>query len=314
MSMIGGQTRETKSQAEASRRFDFVLDGLAAMWRDRSGRFSALRLAAFVLALAPALWLATALALGAAGARPIETALDVTGLWTIRFLILTLCVTPLRRIFGWTRLSKLRRMLGLTAAAYAGLHFLLFLTHQNFDLIRAATEIALRIYLTIGFLALAGLAALSVTSTDRWIRSLGPRWNRLHQLVYPITGVALLHFMMQAKFDVQDAVFYVGLFGLLIAYRTLARRRIALTPLTLALLAAAAIPLTMALEIGWHAVATSAEIEAIWAMNFAFSYGWAPAWQVGFAGMALAIATGLHRLFGRASAVAKPSRAEGERA
>lgn len=300
--MISSQTQARRRAAFPADRSPFRPSAVAAAWRDRSGAFSWLRLCVFLLALAPALWLAAALSLGAAGARPIETALDVTGLWTVRFLILSLAATPLMRVFERPRLIRVRRMLGLTAAVYAGLHFSLFLTHQNFDLLRAATEIATRIYLTIGFVALAGLAALSITSTDRWIRKLGARWRRLHQLVYPITALALLHFLMQSKFDVGQAAFYVGLFGLLMGCRLLIWRRVALSPLHLAAVSLLAVPLTMALELAWHAAATDAMLEYIWGANFELGAGLAPSWRVGGVGLALALAAALTRFVSRRAA------------
>lgn len=283
-----------KSRAPARPVAD-LFAGLSAAWRDRSGRFSALRLAAFLLALAPGLWLLAALAFGAAGPKPVETTLNVTGVWTVRFLLLSLCVTPFRRIFGWGKLIQIRRMLGLTAASYAGLHFSAFVYQQNFDLLSVGSEIALRVYLAIGFLALAGLAVLAVTSTDRWIRKLGARWGRLHALAYPIGVLALLHFMMQSKADAAEATFMVGLFALLMAYRLLARRRIELSPAALALLAVAAVPAIMGFELAWYAAMTTVPVERVWEANFYFDGEWRPAWRVALTGLAVALAALIFR-------------------
>ena len=262
--------------------------GLAVAWRDRSGRFSWLRLAAFLLVLGPGLWLALLLATGGAGVEPIETALDITGVWTVRFLLLSLAVTPLRRVLRWNKLIQIRRMLGLAAAVYVGLHFGFYLLDQGLDLVRAFSEIFLRFYLTIGFAALAGLAILAATSTDRWIRRLGTGWNLLHRLAYPIAALALWHFLLQSKLDAAEATWMAGLFALLMAYRLAARWRVELTPLRLALLAVVSIPLVMGFELLWYATATSLPIELVWGANFDFAGALRPAWLTGIAGLALA--------------------------
>ncbi len=138
--------------------------------------------------------------------------------------MVSLAVSPLRRIGQWNKLIAVRRMLGVAVLAYAAAHFALYVVDQKFDIVRVASEIVLRFYLTIGFVALLGLMALGATSTDAMIRRLGAQgWNRLHGLVYVIGILALLHFMIQSKLDVSQPVLMVGLFLLLMGQRLLAR-------------------------------------------------------------------------------------------
>src|SRR3954453_2198234 len=159
-------------------------------WKDRNGRTAPLKLAVFIALFVPALWVAVAFASGWLGARPLNEAIHQLGLWTIRLIFLALAVTPLRHILQWSRLLVVRRMVGVAPFAYAIGHLGLYATDQAFDLAKIATEIAVRIYPTIGFAAVIGLATLAATSTDGMIRRLGARrWQRLHRLVY---AVALL--------------------------------------------------------------------------------------------------------------------------
>ncbi|HEX2150490.1 MAG TPA: ferric reductase-like transmembrane domain-containing protein, partial [Stellaceae bacterium] len=143
---------------------------MAYPWKDRNGRTAPLKLAVFIALFVPALWIAVAFAFGWLGPRPFDEAIHQLGLWTIRLIFLALAITPLRHILQWSRLLLVRRMIGVAAFAYAIGHLGLYAADQAFDLTKIATETALRIYLTIGFAAVLGLAALAATSTDGMIR------------------------------------------------------------------------------------------------------------------------------------------------
>ncbi len=144
-------------------------------------------------------------------------------------------------------------MVGVAAFAYASAHLSLYVVDQHFDLAHAASEIALRFYLTIGFVAWLGLAALTATSTDAMIRRLGPKWRTLHSLVYGIGVLALLHFMIQAKADVTEPVIMTGFFLVLMLFRTAVKRQVA--PWAAAVLSVVlATPLTALIEAGWYAL------------------------------------------------------------
>lgn len=226
-------------------------------WLDRQGRFSALRAVAFALVLVPALILAADAWTGQLGSKPWTRAVHDTGTWAVRLLLVTLAVSPIRRIFDWGKLLGIRRMLGLSVLAYAGAHLALYCIDLAFDWGLIVSEIVKRFYLIVGITALAGLVALGVTSTDGMIRRMGAqRWQRLHNLVYAITMLALLHFALQSKIDVTQPVLICGLFALLMAYRGLDRLRIAPAAPILAVIALATGLATALCETAWYAFAT----------------------------------------------------------
>jgi methionine sulfoxide reductase heme-binding subunit len=191
-------------------------------WNDYGGRLSPLKLTVFVALFVPAGWVAFAYGFHLLGARSLTEALHQIGLWTIRLIFLALAVTPLRQILQWPRLILVRRMTGVAAFAYVLMHFSLYAADQMFDLGKVASEIALRIYLTIGFTALLGLAALAATSTDGMVRRLGGRrWQRLHRLVYAIAVLAVVHYCFQSKLDRWEPTIMAGLLFWLLGYRLL---------------------------------------------------------------------------------------------
>jgi len=193
------------------------------IWRDRRGRISALRIAALLLLLLP---LAKAIADGgeiAYGARPINELIHRAGFWALVFLGLTLAVSPFRRILRASNLVDIRRMLGVGAFCYIAAHLALFFADEGYDITKTAHEITHRWYLIIGATAWLGLAALAATSTDAMVRRLGGlRWRRLHQIVYAIALLALIHYFQQTKADITVPTFAASLFLWLLAYRVVA--------------------------------------------------------------------------------------------
>ena len=193
-----------------------------ALWHDRRGRFSPLRAATLAVLVAPALALAYFTLSHDLGPRPRTEAIHEVGLWAIRFLMLSLFVTPLRRIARYAPLVDVRRMIGVAAYLYIALHFALYIADQMFDLGKVASEIALRYYLTIGFTAWLGLATLAATSNDYMVRRLGGiRWRRLHWLVYPVAVLGTIHYFMQSKLEVFEPTVLGGVFIWLMLYRML---------------------------------------------------------------------------------------------
>jgi methionine sulfoxide reductase heme-binding subunit len=191
-------------------------------WNDYNGRLSPLKLSTFLALFVPAIWVLGAYGCGMLGARPLNEAIHEIGLWTIRLIFLALLVTPLRQIVNWPRLILVRRMVGVAAFAYALGHFALYAASQMFDFAKISSEILLRVYLTIGFAALLGLAALAATSTDGMMRRLGGRrWQLLHRLVYVIAMLAVIHYCFQAKLDRWEPTVMAGLLGWLLGYRLL---------------------------------------------------------------------------------------------
>ena len=197
------------------------------LWRDARGRLSALRIAALVLLLLP-----IALAFTAPwtseefNARPFNDLTHRAGYWTLMFVIISLAVTPLRRIARYGALVDVRRMIGVGAFCYAVAHILFNIANEKFNVAKVATEIVLRLYLTIGFISFLGLTALAVTSTDGMVRRLGGRrWQKLHQLIYVIVLLALVHFFQQTKLNVWWPTLIAGLVGWLLGYRIMVRGR-----------------------------------------------------------------------------------------
>jgi len=259
------------------------------LWHDRQGRFSPLKLVVLLGVLAPGLWVGWKLYAGLLGPKPINAALHEIGLWSVRLLLLTLAITPLRLITGQNRLILVRRMLGVASFAYVVIHLALYIVDQNFNLLRVASEIVLRFYLLIGFAGLIGLAALAATSTDAMIRRLGAaRWNRLHRLVYPIALLALWHGALQSKIDASEHIIMTGLFLALMAVRAM-RGRMPVNVLTLLGLAVLALVATALVEVRWYALATGIPARRIFDANFMLALQPRPALVVGMIVMSLPV-------------------------
>ena len=184
----------------------------------------------FVACSLPLLWL-VARTFGVAGlglgANPVSELIHQLGLWGLRLLLATLCVSPLAVTLRKPRLLQLRRMLGLFAFTYLSLHFLAWLVlDQSLRPAAIAADLVKRPYITVGFTALLLLVPLAVTSTDRWMRRLGRRWHALHRLIYPAAVLGCWHFWWQVKADWREpAVYAVALAGLLAWRWRRARRR-----------------------------------------------------------------------------------------
>ena len=155
------------------------------------------------------------------GANPIDEITDQTGIWTLRLLLITLAVTPVRRLTGWNRLIQLRRMLGLFAFFYGSLHFLTYIWLDQFFVIEdIIADVMDRPFITVGFASFVLLIPLAVTSTTAMIRRLGGKWwQRLHRLVYAIAIGGVVHYLWLVKADIQQPLLYGGILGVLLAYR-----------------------------------------------------------------------------------------------
>jgi sulfoxide reductase heme-binding subunit YedZ len=258
-------------------------------WRDRTGAFSPFKAIVFAALFIPALLLAQAAWEHALGPKPWQAATHDSGTWAIRLLLLSLLVTPSRQVLRQARLAEVRRMVGVACFAYALLHLGLYAGDQGFDLAKVGSEIVRRIYLTIGFVALAGLAALAATSTDAALRRLGgASWRRLHRLVYPLAALALVHFTLQSKADVTEPMLMAGLFAWLMGYRAIAPEGGAPGVAALAGLAMAAAAATATVEFAWYALATGIDPWRVLAANLDVAFGFRPAVWVGIAGLVAA--------------------------
>ena len=155
-------------------------------------------------------------------ANPIEYITHFTGDWSLIFLLATLSVTPLRKIFGWNEVIKLRRMLGLFAFFYVLLHFSTYIVLDHFfDFQRIVKDVYKRPYVTAGFTGFVLMVPLAITSTAAMIRRLGKRWQQLHRLVYVAAIAGVVHFYWLVKADIRRPVQYGAILALLLGYRLL---------------------------------------------------------------------------------------------
>jgi methionine sulfoxide reductase heme-binding subunit len=174
----------------------------------------------FTLALIPLAWLIYAAFYGGLGVNPIETVTRTLGDWALRFLLITLAVTPLRRLTGWRWPIRFRRMLGLYAFFYTTLHLSSYIVlDQFFYWPEIWSDIIKRPYITVGMLSFLMLIPLAITSTSGMMRRLGKNWQRLHRLVYPIAIGGVLHYYMLVKADTREPMLYAGILLLLLLAR-----------------------------------------------------------------------------------------------
>ena len=264
--------------------------------REKSGRWSPEKIIAFAGACIPALWLAWRAWNGDLNpARPVNEAIHSIGNYTIWLIVLSLAISPARRLFNAPKLINMRRTLGVTAFCYAVVHLTLYIVQEKYDFLKVTTEIVLRIYLTIGFVALVGLTALAITSTDGMVKRLGgERWNRLHKLVYPIAVLGIIHFMMQTKVDITESVMVGGFVIWLLGYRAMHRYVGAVGTISQIALTLIASALTAFAEAAWYGATTgvmwwrvfSANLDAdIWSLSFR------PAQWVLIVGLAVTLAS-----------------------
>jgi len=226
------------------------------------------------------------------GARPLNDVIHRTGFWTLVFLAVTLAVTPLRSIARYGQLIDVRRMLGVGTFCYAAAHIALYVADQSYDVAKIVHEITHRVYLIIGMAALLGLAVLAITSTDGMIRRIGPlRWRRLHQAIYGIALLAIIHYFQQTKADVTVPVFVASLFGWLIGYRIVAwwQDRAELSTLSLLALSVTVALLTFAGEAIGIGLAFGVSPLRVLDTVFDFDAGIRPGWQVLAAGLAVVV-------------------------
>lgn len=160
------------------------------------------------------------------GANPIEELIHRLGIWGLNFLLITLAVTPLRRLTGKGWLLRFRRMLGLFAFFYVLMHFLTYAgLDQRFDLSVIFEDIAERPFITVGFTAFLLLIPLAATSTNAMMKRLGRRWQKLHRLVYVIAILGVVHFYWQVKLDTLEALVYAAILAVLLGYRLKGRKK-----------------------------------------------------------------------------------------
>ena len=174
----------------------------------------------FLLALVPFVLLLVRGWKNELGANPIETVTHITGIWTIRFLVITLAITPLRKLTGQAILIRFRRMLGLFTFFYASMHLLTYIwLDQYFDWPFIIKDITEHPYVIVGFTTFLILFSLAVTSPRFMVRKMGKNWKKLHRLIYPAAFLASFHFLWLVKSDIREPLLYFALFTILMLLR-----------------------------------------------------------------------------------------------
>jgi len=173
----------------------------------------------FLAALSPFLWLLFRALTDRLTVNPIEDITLTTGIWALRMLVISLAITPLRRLSGWNRVIPYRRTFGLFAFFYAALHLATYFLDQGFGLEFIVADVLKRRFITVGMLAFVLMVPLAITSTKGWIRRLGKRWVTLHRLVY-ISGIlAVVHYLWKVKISAGPPVYYAVIVGVLLGLR-----------------------------------------------------------------------------------------------
>ena len=181
------------------------------------------KVAVFFLCLMPTAWLAFAALTDRLSANPIRDITQDTGAWALRFLLLTLCVTPFRKLTGWNEVIRYRRMLGLYAFFYGLVHFLTYAgLDQLFSIPDIVRDVYKRPFITAGFSAFVVMIPLAITSTKKWIARLGgKRWQWLHRLTYVGAIAGVVHYLWLVKADIQRPLIYGLLLSILLGFRVL---------------------------------------------------------------------------------------------
>jgi methionine sulfoxide reductase heme-binding subunit len=175
----------------------------------------------FLACLGPLAWLVYNAFWGDLGANPVELITNTTGIWTLRFIAVTIAITPIRWVTKWNPIINFRRMIGLFAFFYGTLHFLIyFILDRSLIFDDLWEDIVKRPYITVGFTGFVLMIPLALTSTTAWIRRLGgARWNLLHKLVYVTAVLGVIHYWWKVKLDVTDPMIYAGIVSVLLGSR-----------------------------------------------------------------------------------------------
>ena len=264
-------------------------------WTDRKGRLHPLRAVVFGLLLLPAFWLAIRWTGNMLGPERTNAAIHSSGYATIWILLASLAVTPAKVLSGMPNLAVIRRMMGNAALLYACLHVTLYCLDQHWKLLTIAAELVKRFYLTIGLIALIGLAVLGFTSTDGWLRWLGRTWKQIHRVVYVLAVLGVIHYVLQSKLDVSQAMLAGGVLTWLLLWRALPTGADRAWAPLLGLSLAAALT-TLALEYVWYRFGTHANPVRVVLGEFDVSYGLHPAGQVLLLGVLATVGAELRRL------------------
>jgi len=265
-------------------------------WQDR-GRFSWLKAVTLALAFVPALWIVYQVRTGQFGPVPLGGMTYWSGLWATAILLMALAVTPATTVFRWRRLIIVRRMVGVTALAYTVAHIVIYFALRFWDFVHIAHEMVVRLSLIVATVATVGLIALGVTSFDAAVRRMGAqRWNRLHNWIYVITALALLHYLLSPG-EFPEQYLLSGMFFWLMAWRVLNRRGRGADAGVLAMLAIVSCLFTALLEALWTWAYHGYPPAGTLANNFSLVLGVSPAWEVLGLGLLIALVSAVVHKF-----------------
>jgi sulfoxide reductase heme-binding subunit YedZ len=259
-------------------------------WQDRKHGFSWLKAGAFALMFLPAIWLLYQIGTEQFGPVPLGGMTYWSGLWATALLMLALAITPAATIFRWSRLIIVRRMIGVTALAYTIAHIIIYFALRLWNFASIAHEMATRVSLILATVATAGLIALGATSLDAAVRRMGAKgWQRLHNTVYVISALALIHYLLSP--DIYPEQYLMsGMFFWLMVWRVMNSRGLGVDARALAILAVASCLFTALLEAGWIWAYHGFEPAGTLDNNFTLDLGLSPAWKILVLGLLVALA------------------------
>jgi methionine sulfoxide reductase heme-binding subunit len=259
-------------------------------WQDGTQGFSWLKAGTFVLMFVPAISLIHDVAAGEFGPVPLGGLTYWSGVWATAFLLLALAITPTVTIFRWRRLIIVRRTVGVTALAYTIAHIIIYFALRLWNFAFIANEIVTRLSLIVATVSTIGLIALGTTSVDAAVRRMGAKgWQQLHNTVYVVTALALLHYLLSRGLF-PDQFLMSGIFFWLMVWRALDRRGHGASAGALALLAVASGLFTAVLEVGWIWAFRGYALAEIFSIYFTPILGIPPAWTILALGLLIAIA------------------------
>jgi methionine sulfoxide reductase heme-binding subunit len=247
-------------------------------WQDRNGRFSWLKATIFGLMFLPAIWIVYQVATREFGPTPLAGMTYWSGVWATAILLFALAVTPAMTILRWRHLLVVRRMIGVTALVYTIAHMVIYFALRFWDFVSIANEMVTRLSLIVATISTLGLIPLGVTSVDSAVRRMGAEgWARLHNTVYVLTALALVHYLLSPGVYASQYL-TSGMFLWLMVWRWLNRRGQGTDPRALVLLAVAASLSTALLEALWEWIYQDFEFAWVLGNNFDLTFGVSPAW------------------------------------
>jgi methionine sulfoxide reductase heme-binding subunit len=258
-------------------------------WQDRKRKFSWLKASTFTLMFAPAIWLLYQVDTEQFGPVPLGGMTYWSGLWATAILLLALTITPAMTIFRWSRLIIVRRMIGVTALAYTIAHIIIYFALRFWNFASIAHEMVTRFSLIVATVSTIGLIALGATSLDAAIARMGAKgWNQLHNTIYVLTALALLHYLLSPGIFPEQYLMS-GMFFWLMAWRVLNRRGQGANVRALAMLAVASCLFTALLEAGWIWAYHGYKPSEILSIYFTLALGIPVAWQILALGFLIAV-------------------------